>query len=128
MTRSGFPWSPFTPRRSIDGGGGGGEVSGVGGGGVGGGGGGGGEAAGRGGEEEEALRARGVPGAAGLPAGQRVHPPALPLRVAAPAGAALRLLHPQRDPQRLDVRDPSLPHSLPSPPSRFSCCLLQYSN
>jgi len=54
-------------------------------------------------EEEEAVRAGGVPGAAGLPAGQRVHPPPLPLRVAAPAGAALRLLHPQRDPQRLDA-------------------------
>lgn len=40
------------------------------------------------------MRAGGVPDAAGLPAGQRVHPPPLPLRVAAPTGAALCLLHP----------------------------------
>jgi hypothetical protein len=56
-------------------------------------------------QDEGAVRPGGLPRAAGVPEGQRVHPPPLPLRVAAPAGAALRLHHPQRDAQRLDVRN-----------------------
>jgi hypothetical protein len=80
---------------------------------AGGGGGGHGARCGRGGAGAAAATAGGVRGAAGVPQGQRVHPRALPRRVARPRRAPQRLRLAQRDAQRLDVRAP-LPR--PSPP------------
>jgi hypothetical protein len=70
-----------------------------------------------------------VRGAAGVPQGQRIHPRALPRRVAHPRRAPQRLRLAQRDPQCLDVRAPSPSpsppiHSIPRVrPSSFLPCL-----